>query len=112
MNIPDQPGALAGWLEEQLVGLELAELVADWQAVHAPSGHAATLDDVLGARRRDVLERGLAVVPPTDLRRLLRQPHLLLELQELVLEQGGTYWQQVDAGGQLEVMVRRGEQRI
>ncbi len=111
MNIPDQPEALAGWLERQLVGLDLAELVAELEAIHVPV-KPLSLDDVLGGGRQEVLDRGLGSLPETTLRRLLRQPGLLHDLQELVLEHGGAYWAAVDAGGEMEVAFQRGEQRL
>jgi hypothetical protein len=111
MNIPDQAEALAGWLERQLVGLDLAELVAELQAIHAPAD-LVTLDDLLGSQRLDVLNRGLSVLPTATIRNLLRHPRLLLDLQELVLEHGGPYWNQVDAGGEMELAMQRGEQRL
>jgi hypothetical protein len=111
MNIPEQTDALAGWLERQLVGLDLAELVAELEAIHA-AGATLSLDDVLGGRRADVLQRGLGAVPAEALRQLLRQPRLLLELQELVLEHGGSHWGGVDAGAEMELAMHRGEQRL
>lgn len=111
MNIPEQADALAGWLERQLVGLDLAELVAELEAIH-PAAAPLPLDDVLGGQRDEVLRRGLGALPAAALRQLLRQPRLLLQLQELVLEYGGPYWGEVDAGGELELAMHRGEQRL
>ena len=112
MNIPEQADALAGWLERQLVGLDLAELVAELEAIHPAAAAPLPLDDVLGGQRDEVLRRGLGALPATALRQLLRQPRLLLQLQELVLEHGGSYWGEVDAGGELELAMQRGEQRL
>jgi len=93
LEIPDDQARLPGWLEEQLLGLDLAALVAELQAAHAPARGAGTpLGDVLGQNRGAVLEKGLSALPPARLRLLLRQPRLLLDLQELIVVEGGEYW--------------------
>lgn len=93
-DIPDDPARLSRWLEEQLVGLDLIELVAELSAVHGTSV-PASLREVLDGRREDVLSRGLAALPPETLRLFLLQPRLLLELQDLVLMEGGPYWDEL-----------------
>ncbi len=98
LDIPDDSAALAGWLEGHLTGLDLGLLVAELDAVHGSSaGTADTLDDLLGNRRELVLNEGLGALPREDLRRLLVQPRLLLDLQELVLIEGGSHWQRLAA---------------
>jgi hypothetical protein len=97
MDIPDDPAELPGWLERHLVGLDLAALVAELEAVHGlPTGPVPTVRDVLGDRLDTVLAGGLERLPHEVLGRLLRQPRLLLELQEQVLVAGGDYWDRVD----------------
>src|SRR4051794_38469755 len=96
LDIPEDLAELTVWLERHLVGLELGELVAELSAVHPVplepvSSVWALLRDRLGA----VLDGGLATVPPEVVKRLLLQPVLLFELQELVLEKGGDYWDRV-----------------
>ncbi|WP_406695170.1 hypothetical protein V5E97_29455 [Singulisphaera sp. Ch08] len=93
-DIPDDPAALPGWLDRHLVGLDLTALVAELEAVHgSASTPSIPLDQVLGDRRAEVLSQGLAVLPTERLRALLRHPRLLLDLQELILIEGGRYWQ-------------------
>src|SRR5262245_45608561 len=94
LEIPDDSAALPGWLEQHLVGMDLGALVAELEAVHGPVTKALKLDHVLGRHRENVLERGLAALPPHRLRRLLVQPRLLLDLQERLLTSGGSYWLQ------------------
>ena len=63
MTIPDDPADLPVWLERHLVGLELAALVAELSAVHAPA-NGPPLDELLGQRRQTVLEQGLRFCRP------------------------------------------------
>jgi len=93
LEIPDDQAKLPGWLEEQLLGLDLAALVAELEAAHVPGSEKSSLmKDILGRYRAAVLENGLGSLPSAQLRLLLRQPRLLLELQELILVEGGEYW--------------------
>jgi hypothetical protein len=92
IEIPDEATALPGWLEQHLVGADLGTLVAELEAVHGPVAKVLPLDQVLGRHREDVLARGLGVLSANRLRRFLRQPRLLLELQELILTSGGPFW--------------------
>lgn len=93
LTIPDEPSALAGWLERQLVGPDFARLLAELAAVQEPPANPfPTLDELLDGFRDNVLNRGLAALPPDRLKALLRQPQLLLDLQERVLTEGSDYW--------------------
>ena len=92
LEIPDDPALLPGWLEGQLVNTDLAALVAELEAVHGEQPDPLSLTDVLRDRRDAVLSRGLAALPAEGLKRLLRNPRLLLELQELILTEGGPCW--------------------
>ena len=116
LEIPDDPAALAGWLERRMVGLDLAALAAELEAVHGPepsSGARESLDAFLGDRLGAVLERGLSALPPEALRRLLRRPRLLLELQALVLSSGDAYWRRLaEASDDLRVPVERVRRRL
>jgi hypothetical protein len=98
LDIPDDPTELSVWLERHLVGLHLAELVAELEAVHgAPSDKEPTLDRVLGPSLDSVLTEGLQRVPRPALGRLLRHPRLLLELQDRVSSSGGEHWSHIAA---------------
>ena len=116
LEIPDDPSALPGWIERQLVGLDLAPLVAELEVVHGappPGGPAETLDGLLGDRRGALLERGLSSLPPEALRGLLRRPRLLIELQEVVLFSGGPYWRHLaEASDPLRASVDRARKRL
>ena len=92
LEIPDDPALLPGWLEGHLVNTDLAALVAELEAVHGEQPDNLSLTDVLRDRRDAVLTRGLASLPAEGLKSLLRNPRLLLELQELILTEGGPCW--------------------
>jgi hypothetical protein len=73
----------------------LGELVWELSAVHGKAAERVpSLQEVFGPQLQTVLDRGLATVPPEKLRQLLRQPQLLLDLQELVLQEGGSFWEE------------------
>jgi hypothetical protein len=92
LDIPDDETALARWLEEYLVGFQLSELVAELQGVQGVSRAESTLEHILGDYQEQVLKDGLASLPAELVRRLLREPALLLDLQELIHVQGGCLW--------------------
>ena len=100
-NMPENPASLARWLDEQLVGDRLGELVAELAGVQTPTLESGSLRDVLGDALSGVLDRGLDAAEPAAVRGLLRQPRLLLELQERVFLEGGTYWQKLPRSAEL-----------
>ncbi len=111
-TIPEDPAQLAGWLERQLAGLHLGALVAELAAVH-PDIAGPPLEEVLGEHREAILAGGLSALQPAALHQLLRHPRLLLQLQELVLLEGGAYWQRLlSKDADVTAMARRGEQRL
>jgi hypothetical protein len=114
LEIPDEPASLAGWIERQLTGLDLSELAAELSVVHgAPEQPSHSVREVLGADLRAVLENGLGRVTPETLRQLLVQPALLLELQEIVLAEGGTYWDRISRpAATLDAHAESGRRRL
>jgi len=112
-TIPENPADLAGWLERRLVGLELDGLVAELTAIHKPSVAGLALRDALNGRLDEVRESGLSCLSREQLRRLLRCPSLLLELQEEVLIHGGPYWDNIASTmPMLYVKVEEGRRRL
>ncbi len=98
LEIPDEPSRLADWLERELVGPNLGHLVQELTVVHRGNLIDATSRDLeswLGGERASVLQSGLTGLPAARLRSLFGQPELLLALQELILTDGGEYWQQL-----------------
>jgi hypothetical protein len=117
LEIPENVAALASWLEGHLVGMDLAALVAELEAVHThdPKQQSSSLDQVLGNLHAAVQSRGLEALPPDRLRLLLQHPRLLLELQEWVLVEGGPYWRRVaprHTGREQRVALERGWERL
>lgn len=95
LEVPDDPAAVAAWLESQLVGLHLADLVSQLSAVYQSADSSATLHEVLGAHFDQIVDRGLGSAPLDTLRGLLHRPRLLLELQDRIFIAGGSHWQRV-----------------
>jgi hypothetical protein len=96
MTIPDDPAGLAVWLEERLVAPDFARFVAELTALHPDTpGDRQPARELLGRWTVETLDQGLGRLPPDLLRHLLRQPSNLIDLQELVLAEGGSYWDEV-----------------
>lgn len=99
LEIPAKSDELADWLESQLLGEQLRALVAELMAMHPSDGQQDSLQEVIGGSRADLLDNGLGALSREQMLCLLRQPTLLLDLQECVLVEGGSYWQQKLDGG-------------
>ena len=114
MEIPDDPAQLPGWLEGHLLGLDLAELVAELTAVHGPAPRdGLSLQHVLGTRQGAMLASGLRELPPETLRQFLVRPQLLLDLQELILTEGSRYWDRpAPPAAGLREQVERGRRHL
>jgi hypothetical protein len=110
LDIPEDVGQLAEWLETKLLGLELGELVAELSAVHPDTAAAAdSLEEVLGDQVERILVGGLKALPPESVRQFLVRPRLLLELQERVFVEGGRSWERVAAPApEVEELIERG----
>ena len=93
MEIPNSPDEIADWLEMIVCGGDLRNLVSELSAVSVSDGPSAELKQVLGSELPSVLEVGLPALQEETVRRLLSQPSLLLDLQELVMSEGGEHWQ-------------------
>lgn len=108
-TLPADRADLPGWLERQLVGDRLADLVEELAAVTPPATPAAgTLRDRLGG----VLAGGLGVLPAAALDALLARPAELLAVQELVLAEGGPYWDAVPLPPGFDEVVAAGRGRL
>ncbi len=99
LQLPDSFPDRRAWLERQLVGLDLGDLVAEMVAIHqsrstlpAPT---PSLQQAISGQLPQLLNQGLSVLSEKQLGLLLKHPSLLLELQDAVLEQGGKYWDTV-----------------
>src|SRR5262245_56446944 len=93
MTIPDKAAELAGWLEERLMAPDFGRFRAELTAMYPDSSQSRqTARELVGPRLGEVLATGLHGLPPETLRQLLHQPAALAELQELILTEGGPYW--------------------
>jgi len=107
-EIPDAAEQLAPWLEQQLVGMRLRDLVAELTAFLGRQPPSATLESLLGERLPTVLDRGLRKLPEPTLRSLLQNPSLLLDLQQRVFIEGGDFWNRVPRSSEQTAAVDRG----
>lgn len=93
-SIPFDSGRMPAWLERQLVGDRLGELIEELQSLR-PSADAFDFDSWFAPVREEILAEGLAGIGRRRLRDLLAHPAALRLLQRSVLLDGGHYWQQV-----------------
>jgi hypothetical protein len=112
--LDDQAVASPAWLEDELVGPRLGELVAELAALPgAETLEGASWQEMLGDHAQAVFDRGLCAIPPELIGRLLARPRLLLDLQESVLLDGGDYWaRKLEAPGALVEAAGRGWPRL
>lgn len=93
LDIPDDAARLTNWLEVHLTGDSLGELVAELLSVHPEQSQSqATLDQTIGPKLSSVMSKGLSALSEPEVRKLIRNPHLLLDLQERIFIEGGDYW--------------------
>jgi hypothetical protein len=96
LQMPDSFPDRRAWLERQMVGLELGDLVAELAAIHSsrPSESlpTPTLQSAFADQLPELLSQGLSILTEKKFGLLLRHPDLMMELQAVVLEQGGRYW--------------------
>lgn len=106
LDIPDTPAEVGPWLDRHLVGLTLGTLIADLSTVHAKKAMnpPPTLESALGDRLPGVLRGGLRQASRNGISVMLRNPKLLLDLQERLIAGGGPYW--VDLAGENSEVTR------
>ncbi|MFO0825075.1 MAG: hypothetical protein U0792_18460 [Gemmataceae bacterium] len=109
-TIPDDPLAVPAWLEVRLLSPNFGAFIAELEATYPDYGTRTTLRKLLENWYRPAIAEGLADVPHEFIRKLLRHPKCLLELQELVLTEGGPHWDDVAAGvNDFDEAVSRGQ---
>lgn len=92
LDIPDSPRELNAWIENHLLGVQLGDLVAELHAVHRNHPGTVSLTEACGGKLDEVLQHGLGRIPVDRVGLLLQHPHLLLELQDAIVQRGGNYW--------------------
>ncbi|MEZ6130831.1 MAG: hypothetical protein R3C59_19345 [Planctomycetaceae bacterium] len=95
-TIPEQTADWPKWLDRQLMEFRLSDLVDELNLINPLDNRSPlSLDKVITDSQRDqVLQSGTAALSLEQLQILLGHPETLLDLQELVLEFGGDYWNQ------------------
>ncbi len=113
-DIPETQAEAARWLEGHLVSLQLPDLVTELAAIHGPVSHTESVRAILGGALPLVLAYGLerAELEAHIFRRLLREPLLLLELQELVLTDGGPFWRALESHSGVVARVEENWRRL
>lgn len=104
LQIPDAIADWPAWLERELVGIHLHELVQELEILSRGEPKTSTLEETLNGAKQAVLEQGLVALGDSQLRTLLRNPRQLTDLQELVFVAGGEYWQTVSRSDSLQRM--------
>jgi hypothetical protein len=102
LELPEDKSKWPRWFETQLVGPELRSLVRQLELLAGKPSSLAdekTWDERLNAQFAEklpaILSRGLSSLSAADLQRFIREPRLLLALQERVFIVGGEYWQSI-----------------
>lgn len=110
LDVPETE-AIPAWLDRHVVGPHLASLVAELTAVHGDA-EPQTLEQSLGDRLDAVLANGLAAAGPEGCAALLRSPRGLLELQERVVVEGGSHWDEVASSTGVDILLDGGWKRL
>jgi len=93
LSIPDSLPELAHWLDDLLVSADLLDTILELEVLAGDRlTDIQTLDGILVEAQDSVITADLAQAQESTVRSFLRQPSLLLELQELVMMHGGAYW--------------------
>jgi hypothetical protein len=95
LDMPEEPRELAAWLDRHLASDGLAAIVDDLSAVHAAPAELCSVEQArewLGDAAPLVLANGLGAIGDERIKQLLVRPSLLPALQELVMLEGGPYW--------------------
>jgi|GEM_PF-6656866 len=91
-TIPKDPNEWATWLEGHLFGRQLQNLIAEMLQT-LPLGEHPTLAELISANQlKQVRELGLQVLDGGEILSLMGSPRALLELEEVILGEGSSYW--------------------
>ena len=94
LQIPDDMAETGAWLDNLLLSPELVNTIIELELLAGDRlTTIQTLDSVLASDQQKILNSGLDAASESTVRGFLRQPSLLLELQEQVMINGGEFWQ-------------------
>jgi hypothetical protein len=113
LQMPEDTAELAPWLDRQLVGLHLRELVSEFTGIRRDSIDSMPADTILGEQKSAFLAGGLAAIDEARFRQVLTCPTVLFDLQDMAIEAGGSYWTALQRGdAELQRHVDRGQKRV
>lgn len=113
LELPEDTAQRPSWLEQQLVGLRLGELVSQLEIMlDVKPGAGPSLGEICGDRLNDVLARGLSMLSADQIQQLIHHPQRLLELQERILIEGGIYWSQIPRTDEHEKLIASHRQAV
>lgn len=114
LELPEDQSLWATWLDHQVVGPDLRLLVRQWELLSGASAESSAgysagfspedssgesweqrLVSQFSDQLPKILANGLGTLSSDELLRFLRQPRLLLALQEQVFLNGGPYWERL-----------------
>jgi hypothetical protein len=96
LSIPTEHHELVAWLERQIVGLNLGQLVAELSVIHGTSKEIS-LEAICGNQLSQMFESGMFVLSIEQISQLLTNPMSLLDLQEQTFVAGSLYWGQINS---------------
>ena len=111
-EIPENVDQQPEWLERQLMGLQLQEVVANLHAVHSSENDEQALESICGDQLKTVLQSGLSALSQEQFQLLLTTPNALFVLQEHIFEQGSEYWLKIPADEELRSQQKNSWQQI
>lgn len=108
-EIPDESGDLPGWLEQQVVGLHLGDLIDQLAVLFEDADQEVhqSLQSIWGDKFVRITQEGLSCLDQKELGYLLRHPQLLGELQDAIFQRGGDYWLSVPLSEEHLQMTKR-----
>ena len=95
LDMPEKVDDIGKWLDHHVASDHLMMVVDELSAVHGATTDSFSLDagrSWLGASAAEVFQHGLGSLPHERVRELLRRPALLPAIQQLVMLEGGEYW--------------------
>jgi hypothetical protein len=114
LQMPEDTAEIVHWLDRQLVGLHLRELVSELAGVHGQENSGQiSADEFLGEQKNEFMSRGFVALDATQLQQILTHPAVLFQLQDLVFEAGSGYWHGLQRDdGELQGHVNRAKKRV
>ena len=95
LEIPEDPAHWAAWLERELVGVNLHDLAGQFSLLAGSPQRGVLSELMTGDELKQISASGLSVLSQEQIGRLLASPAALFQLQDIVLSEGGEYWQSV-----------------